>query len=152
MWLPAAAQPASQERQDDRVKAQHPVAKHKARVLIVDDDAMIRQISKRMLVSIGCDVLLADSGASAVEIYRSNIGQIDLVILDLSMPVMDGAECFEKRKQNDATVRVLICTGHGKHADNEEILSHGALGIVRKPFDLDELSEKVEQALRVELP
>jgi CheY-like chemotaxis protein len=121
--------------------------KRKARVLLVDDEEMIRTMGKRMISAAGHDVTLADSGSSALHTYRANAQEIDLVVLDLSMPEMDGAECFEKLREINPAVRVLICTGHGKRQDTEEMLARGARGMVRKPFDLDQLSEAIDGAL-----
>ena len=114
---------------------------------LVDDEEMIRMTGKRMLEANGYQVILADSGLSGVHTLRSNMPNIDLVILDLSMPVMDGAECFIRLREVDPDVRVLICTGHGKSLDAEEMIANGALGVVRKPFDLDRLSEAIAGAM-----
>ncbi len=144
IFLPAMGPTGPQEAQEasrpDRKKS-------KAKVLLVDDEKMIRIAGKRMIEAIGYDVIIADSGASALDVYRDNIQNIDLVILDLSMPIMDGAECFEKLKEIDGDVRVLIYTGHGKSRDAEEMIANGAVGMMKKPFDLAALSEAVAKAL-----
>ena len=72
---------------------------------------------------------------------------LDEAKLDLSMPVMDGAGCFEKLKEIDACVRVIICTGNGSSKVTNEMVGKGALSVMRKPFDLKQMSEAIAGAL-----
>ena len=67
------------------------------------------------------------------------------VAADMSMPGMDGAECFDRLREIDANARILICTGHGKRDDINAMIEKGALGIVRKPFDMAELSATLKR-------
>jgi PAS domain S-box-containing protein len=144
--LPAAERPNVNENETEEVRrnpseTEPIVAKNSSRLLLADDEESVRNLGKRMLELLGYDVLLADSGASALELYRTHGQDIDLVLLDLSMPTMDGAECFRHLKALDPQVRVLICTGHGRQIDIEAMVGEGALGVLRKPFDMDELSK-----------
>ncbi len=148
IWLPAVDAQVVQEARGAQRAPQVGLAEPEAKILLVDDEAMIRVAGTRMLEVIGYDVIVADSGSSALDLYRKNANDIDLVILDLSMPVMDGAECFEKLKEIDPDARVLICTGHGKSEDTDQVLSKGALGVVRKPLSLEELSELLAAVFR----
>ena len=90
---------------------------------------------------------MAESGSSALQLYKDKAQEIALVLLDLSMPVMDGAECFAKLQELDPTARVLICTGHGKESRVEKMIEKGDVGLIRKPFNMKELSESLETAL-----
>lgn len=145
--LPAVALEEAKEPQEVSEAPQTERQRGKTKLLFVDDEEMVRTAGKRMLEAAGCDVILADSGSFALDAYRNNAQDVDLVVLDLSMPVMDGAECFEQLKDIDTNVRVLICTGHAKCHEIEEMIAHGALGVVKKPFDLEQLSEAIEEAL-----
>lgn len=119
----------------------------KGRILLIDDEEMIRITGRRMLESVGFEVAVADGGTAALELFRDQHGQVDLVILDLSMPVMDGVECFFELRKIDADVRVLICTGHGSHAGSRTILDNGAVGTVNKPFELHQIADAVSEAI-----
>src|SRR5439155_15899441 len=81
-------------------------------ILLVDDEAMIRNLGRNILQSYGYRVLLAEEGAKAVEIYRRERGQIDLVILDLTMPGLSGRDAYQQLLQIDPEVRVLFASGY----------------------------------------
>jgi PAS domain S-box-containing protein len=149
--LPAAERPNANEDEEEpsNPRGIEPcVPKKQCRLLFVDDEELLRNVGKLMLESLGHDVLLADGGASALELYRTSGQDIDLVLLDLSMPDMDGAECFRHLKALDPLVPVVICTGHGKRIDIDAMVREGALGTLRKPFGMDELSAALGQCLQ----
>ncbi len=112
-------------------------------VLFVDDEALVRRVGQRMLSRLGYSVLLAESGEEACKIYRNHKHNIDLVILDLSMPVMDGEDTFRKLHEMNNEIKVVISSGFdgGGRADN--LLEKGVLDFVQKPFDLETLSNKL---------
>ncbi|MDH5492614.1 MAG: response regulator, partial [Myxococcales bacterium] len=145
LWLPALESRAAVL--PKAAKAQTKRVDEKPTLLIVDDEKMVATVVKLMVESLGCKVIVANSGARALEIYRDDPESIDLVILDLSMPGMDGAECFEKLKELDSHVRVFISTGHGSSEKIERMLAQGALGVMRKPFSLHELSQMLAETL-----
>jgi PAS domain S-box-containing protein len=116
-------------------------------VLLVDDEEMVRAAGQRMLESLGHQVLLAEDGARAVEIYREQRERVGLVLLDLVMPVMDGAEAFNRLQELDPGVRVLITSGHAMEEAAEALLSRGALGFLQKPYAIDLLALELAQAM-----
>jgi len=116
-------------------------------VLLVDDEEIVRAAGQRMLESLGHQVLLAEDGGRAVEIYREQADRVDLVLLDLVMPVMDGAEAFDRLQELDPGVRVVITSGHAKEEAAEVLLSRGALGFLQKPYAIDQLGAELAQAL-----
>ncbi len=122
---------------------QHTVAsiKRNGRILLVDDEPLIRNSNQRMLQQLGYDVILAESGERAIELYRAPANEFDLVILDFIMPGMDGAETFHRLRQIDKGVKVLISSGYSKDGNIEILLKSGALGFVQKPFDINQLDE-----------
>ncbi|RKY00183.1 MAG: hypothetical protein DRP55_06175 [Spirochaetes bacterium] len=99
-----------------------------------------------MLESIGYNVLTAENGKKGLNIYKSNI-DIDLVILDLIMPVMSGKETFQELKRINKNVKVLIATGYAKEEHLKEVLEQGALGVIQKPFTLERLSAKINKII-----
>ncbi len=158
IWLPAVesdettADGGDRETHEAADAAESPTPQRLATLLLVDDEEMFRATGKRILEAAGYEVLLADGGASAIETYRDRGPEIDLVVLDLTMPTMDGAECFSSLKEIDPTVRVLICTGHGKSDDTAAMIANGALGLLPKPFEVNEITVAIDAALRTKTP
>ena len=116
-------------------------------ILLVDDEAIILEVGGRMLRQLGYRVLAAESGAEALERYRSHDGPIHLVIFDMIMPGMSGNELFEGIRRLDPGVRALLSSGYGLNSQAREILHSGCAGFIQKPFDLRELSRKIRELL-----
>lgn len=114
-------------------------------VLFVDDDKIIREVSARMLETVGFRVEKASNGHQAIDIWQRMGEKIDLVILDLMMPDMNGDEVFEKIIKIDPKAKVLISSGKGCNERVERMLKHGCLGFIEKPFNIDQLSQKIEE-------
>jgi DNA-binding response OmpR family regulator len=100
---------------------------------------LIRTAAKRTLERLGFEAVLAESGARAVALFEARHREIDAVLVDVSMPEMDGAECFERLRRIDESVPVIICTGHGDRDDIQAMVSAGASGVILKPFSMSEL-------------
>jgi len=116
-------------------------------VLLVDDEPCLRSACRRLLRSLGHEVIEAENGAVAVEQYRKHRGEIGLVILDLMMPVMDGEQTFRKLRENGAEVPILLCSGLSKEPVAERLIASGARGFLQKPYTLEALREAVRCAL-----
>lgn len=116
-------------------------------VLLVDDEQMILDVGTALLKELGYSVHSAVSGPEAVELYRKDWEKIDLVVLDLIMPEMDGGKVFNELKQINPKVKVLLSSGHGLEGRASEILNSGCNGFIQKPFNLDELSRKIREIL-----
>jgi len=117
-------------------------------VLIVDDEELIRRSAKRVLETLGYSVLMAENGEVALTVYEQNREDITLIVLDLTMPVMDGEETFYRLKAMDERVPILLASGHTREGKAEELLQAGAVGFVQKPFDVQKLSRRVLEATR----
>jgi PAS domain S-box-containing protein len=115
-------------------------------ILLVDDEAMIRTLGQNILQSYGYRVLLAEDGARAVEIYRRERQQIDLVLLDVTMPGLSGHDAYQRLLQINPDVRVLLASGYSAEEIVQWPADHVA-GFVRKPY----LPEELAQAVRVGL-
>jgi DNA-binding response OmpR family regulator len=115
---------------------------------LVDDEPAVRAMGERLLTSLGYGVMLAESAEAAVELFRKNRDTVDLVLLDLAMPEKNGVECLRQLQQVKPDVRVLVCTGHGTPAEREQVLAMGALGVLAKPFELEQLGAAVAKILR----
>jgi CheY-like chemotaxis protein len=117
------------------------------RVLVVDDDGTVREIIRDMLRASGHTVLEASGGRRALEIYGEKWREIDLVILDLIMPDMEGQETFAGLRRIWAEVRVLISTGFPGDAKIQPLLDAGAKGLLRKPYEKVMLDKMIAAAL-----
>jgi PAS domain S-box-containing protein len=119
-----------------------------ATILVVDDEALIRTTARRMLHQLGHSVVLARDGREAVSIFEERRQEIDLVLLDLVMPEMDGLECFERLRVTDPDVRVIFSSGYAHPPSAGEGLPTGdRLGFLKKPYDLDELAVALARRL-----
>jgi signal transduction histidine kinase/CheY-like chemotaxis protein len=120
------------------------------RILVVDDEPVVVESVARMLESQGHQVNSALDGTAGLRRFCEQ--SFDLVLSDIVMPGMGGAEFVERLRAIDPDVRVLIMTGHIAHEQVEQLLRDGALGVVRKPFVIDELLAAVAAARSAELP
>ncbi len=117
------------------------------RVLIVDDEEILRTLGRAMVESLGYEVMLAANGLDAIDIFRKMPGSIDLVILDMIMPVMGGKEALAGLKKIRPDCRILVASGFAKESELSEMESLGINGSIRKPFRLAELSRAIARAL-----
>ena len=113
------------------------------RVLVTDDNDAIRRVTARLLKVLGHEAVPAASGAEALEILGG--GGIDAVILDLFMPEMSGAECFNEIRKHDATIPIIIASGVADGASHP-LLENDEISLLRKPFKLADLKEALETA------
>jgi signal transduction histidine kinase len=120
----------------------------RATVLLVDDERMVRRAGQRLLEKLGYKVLLAEDGLDAVRTFASKREEISAVMLDLVMPVMDGAETLARLKEIDPTVPVLLASGYSPEEQADELLKKGANGFIQKPFDLATLRTSMLEILR----
>jgi PAS domain S-box-containing protein len=116
-------------------------------ILMVDDELSVCEVARDMLTEQGYTVHLAHDGEAGVEFYRSRQGMIDLILLDINMPVMGGKEAFELLRSLNPTVPIIIVTGYGREAVETSAFSSEVNGFIQKPFQLDTLAMKVRQVL-----
>lgn len=122
-------------------------AQRKGRILLVDDEEMIRSSGARLLKALGYDVEVADGGPAAIDIFSRRGLEFDLVILDLSMPEMDGEECYAALREMDPNVRVLISTGHMDHTSYGDFFEDGIVGVLLKPYSGEDVRNAIEKAV-----
>ena len=116
-------------------------------ILVVDDEEYILKACRAMLTDLGYAVLTARSGEEAMSIFRELVAQIDLVILDMIMPEMDGSETFRRLKQIDPTIKVLISSGYGIDEIASDMLAMGCNDFIQKPFDMYQASKMIRDVL-----
>lgn len=116
------------------------------RVLVVDDEEMVRRLVRSMLIRLGYEVVLAEDGARAVEIYREDPHGFEVVVLDMIMPRMNGQQCFMNLKAINPGVKAVLSSGFIRDGAAQEILEQGVKTFVQKPYRLQELSNAIDQA------
>jgi len=120
-------------RRSVQVNSLRPVA------LFVDDEPLLRKAGKRMMSSLGYEVMLASNGQEALEIYAEHRHRIGVVVLDVAMPIMSGAECCRELKRMNAKIPVLLASGFPKGADLHSLLTLPNVHYLQKPYELDDL-------------
>jgi PAS domain S-box-containing protein len=118
-----------------------------ATLLVVDDDEDFLNTICECLELDGNKVLRAPGGVEALEIFAGRKGAIDLVILDMLMPGMDGSAVFHALHAEDPALKILICSGYSVEGRATDLLDAGACGFIQKPFDFNELSQTITDAL-----
>jgi PAS domain S-box-containing protein len=116
-------------------------------ILFVDDQPEICEAGKKFLASYGYQVITSSEGKQALEIYRAQYNRIQLLLLDVVMPVMSGADIFRECKIINPDVKVLLTSGYGSEGGAEELLAEGAAGFVQKPFTAVTLARSVRNIL-----
>jgi signal transduction histidine kinase/CheY-like chemotaxis protein len=116
-------------------------------VLAVDDESTVLALARDVLEMHGYTVLTARNGEEALRVFREHRSDVALVLLDLTMPVMGGVECFRRMKDLDPRVRVVISSGFSSESTAAEVLREGALEYLQKPYDIEDLARVVRKAL-----
>ncbi|MBU5615045.1 PAS domain-containing sensor histidine kinase [Geomonas azotofigens] len=109
-------------------------------VLLVDDEEIICDVGASMLEQLGYQVVTALSGGRAVELYRER-GDVRFVILDLTMPQMDGEQTFQELRNLDPEVKVIISSGYSEQEVTRKLSGTGYLAFIQKPYSMQALSE-----------
>jgi CheY-like chemotaxis protein len=112
-------------------------------VLVVDDEELVREMAKRSLEGHGFNVLLADSGLAAIEVFKTEPKRISLVILDLSVPGMSGAEILPELRKIRSRVKVLASSGYGEAESMRVFRGQRVAGFIQKPYTSSQLAETV---------
>jgi two-component system, cell cycle sensor histidine kinase and response regulator CckA len=139
--------PASEKDVPTENKKNSDLQKGKETVLIVDDEAVVLDVSEKSLKVLGYDVLTAGSGHGALEVFNNNVEKISLVILDMVMPDMDGGEVFDRIREMKPEIKVLLSSGYSINGKAAEIMNRGCDGFIQKPFDILRLSKKLRDIL-----
>jgi two-component system, cell cycle sensor histidine kinase and response regulator CckA len=116
-------------------------------ILLVDDEPTVLAVSKEILESLGYTVHGKESGTEAIAFYRESKNDIDLVILDMIMPGLSGGETFDRIRELDPSVKVILSSGYSLDGQAQQIMDRGCLGFLQKPFDIAHLSQKIRDVL-----
>lgn len=116
-------------------------------ILLVDDEDAIRDLGTTMLEMVGYRVRTAANGKQALEMYRSRMDEIELIILDLVMPEMSGAQCLERILRMNPRAKVIIASGYLPDTDKDRALDTQAKGFIQKPYKLDTMLKAMREVL-----
>ncbi len=144
VYMPVTNQPANDMSYDN---LQMKKAREDATILLVDDEASVREIARENLKSLGYRVITAKEGKTALSIYKSHYRDIDLVILDLIMPGLGGADTFEAMQDVNPQVKALITSGFNFNLSIQKMMNQGALGFIHKPYRIADISAKIDEIL-----
>ncbi|MDD5762744.1 MAG: response regulator, partial [bacterium] len=115
----------------------------KGTILLVDDEASLIDLGTQMLEHLGFTVLTAADGLKAVDLYRERCKEIDLVLLDLTMPNMDGARAFDELRRLDPDVRIVLVSGYSLEDVAVRFQGKDLDGVLQKPYTLAKLEESL---------
>jgi CheY-like chemotaxis protein len=146
LLLPASPHPPA-EPAPGRARRRQASRSRGETILVVDDDRWLRQMSKRLLRSLGYQVLLAATGEEALATVARQPERIDLVLLDLLLGDMEGLEALRRLRELCPSVRVLVCSGLARSEVWSAAEQHGACGFLAKPYGMDEVGEAIRRAL-----
>lgn len=116
-------------------------------ILLVEDDPAVRDVSRTMLENLQYHVLTAGNGTEALEIYHEQKHQIALVLSDMVMPDLDGAELFHLFKAQDPEIKMAMMSGYPLGETGKNLLAQGAVAWMQKPISLESLSQTIGKVL-----
>ncbi|MBW1701399.1 MAG: response regulator [Deltaproteobacteria bacterium] len=116
-------------------------------LLLIDDEQTIIDVGTKMMEVLGYQVYVAKSGKEAIDVYKANRDRIDMVILDMIMPDMGGGETYDRLKEINPDIKVLLSSGYSINGQANEILERGCDGFIQKPFNMKDLSRKLREIL-----
>ena len=143
IYLPHAGAVARREGRQKRMR----VARGTEHILIIEDELSVCEIARDMLAGLGYSVVATHDGKQGVDTYRARQGSIDLVLLDMNMPVMGGKEAFELLRGINQSVRIIIVTGYGHEAVDISGFPSAVNGFIQKPFQMETLAATVRTVL-----
>ncbi len=119
-----------------------------AHILLVDDEDIVCDLGLKVLEKLGYKVTICSTGAEALMQYRNSWSNIDLVILDMVMPEMNGRETFQAMKSINPNVKALLSSGYSINGEAVKIIDEGIMGFIQKPYRMPQLSQKIAKVLK----
>ncbi|MBI4670818.1 MAG: response regulator [Chloroflexi bacterium] len=116
-------------------------------VLVIDDEEVVRNVTKRMLARIGYTPILAEDGPAGIELYKTNRDEVVCVLLDMTMPRMSGEETLRHLKEINSEVRVLLMSGYSEQEASARFNGKGVAAFMQKPYTPQDLQEKIQEIL-----
>ena len=110
-----------------------------ARVLLVEDETVLREVAKDLLERIGCRVSVSKNGKEAVALYETAWKSLDIVILDMVMPEMNGRDAFKEMKRINPEIKAILASGYSLDGEAQSIIDEGVQSFIHKPFRRGEI-------------
>jgi two-component system cell cycle sensor histidine kinase/response regulator CckA len=139
--------PASEKRIEKAFKGAEEIIEGRGTILLVDDEEMVLDVGVQLLKALGYKVIEAKGGKEAVDIYNQKKGKIHMVLIDMVMPDMGGGEAYDRMKEINPNVKVLLSSGYSVDGQATEILKRGCDGFIQKPFSMRQLSQSIRYVL-----
>jgi DNA-binding NtrC family response regulator len=146
VYLPLA-DGGTEKEEPPRTMAKAEAGAARGKILLIDDQDTVREVCSAMLATLGYKVSTAADGREGVEYYRRFGNDVDLVIIDMIMPILGGRDCFRELKAMNPGVRAILSTGFSMDGTVQEIMDEGIIGFIQKPYRLEELSNVVSKAI-----
>jgi two-component system cell cycle sensor histidine kinase/response regulator CckA len=144
VYFPASSRPVA-----PRKTAFENSGKGSGTILLVDDEEAVATVAQELLEELGYKTLAARDGKTAIAIYEDKGEEIDLVLLDMVLPGMGGGEIFNRLKELDPDVRVLLSSGYSLNGEAQEILDRGCDGFIQKPYRVNTLTKALKEIMEV---
>ncbi len=139
--------PASEKEVVKKEKLPEEVLGGTETILFVDDEYVVIDVGQQILKTLGYTVFQVRSGKEAIEVYRKNQNEIDMVILDMIMPEMSGGDTYDRLKEINPEIKGLLSSGYSIDGQATDILKRGCNGFIQKPFNISALSKKIREVL-----
>ncbi len=132
--------PASEQPVDQRLPTQQ-VTRWQGRgaILVVDDEETIREVAAMMLEDMGFSIFTAENGLQGLDVYRQHQDEIVGVLMDMTMPKMDGKACFRELRRTNADVKVILTSGYNEQDATSRFVGQGLAGFIQKPYSPEAL-------------
>lgn len=144
IWFPAAV--GGREVVEVSPKSR-PQWRGQGTVLIVDDEEILRRVGQRMLEKFGFEVVAAEDGEQALELFQQSPERFVCVILDMTMPRMDGEETHRRLKRIRTDIPVILSSGYNEQEVVSRFVGQGLAGFIQKPYQAADLMEKLKEVL-----
>ena len=116
-------------------------------ILVIDDEKIIGETTTLLLNHLGYKTILTNNGLSGLNIFSEKKNEIELIILDMIMPDVSGGETFDKLREINPNIKVILSSGYSIEDGATEIINRGCNGFIQKPYRMGELSTKIKEIL-----
>lgn len=139
--------PATTKKETSKITSTYKIPVGTGKILLVDDEAMLRETVSHMLESMRYKVVLGEDGKEAVGMYNKNGNDIDLIIMDIQMPEMDGIEAADLIWKKNPNAKIIFSSGYADPAKLEELQRKGVKEVLRKPYKMDDLINIIQKTM-----
>jgi len=147
VFMPASKQSILPSEEEDEKTSETESFQDTGTILVVDDERTVRELTQEVFEDAGFTVLTASDGVEGVEVFRAHKDEISVVVLDLTMPRMDGEEAFREIRKIRKDARVILSSGYNELDATDRFSGKGLAGFIQKPYRVDELLKALHKAL-----